>query len=128
MDKQKGIEGLSDNSRRPHNIKYKKITSEIEETILDLRLTKRFGCSRTFYCSHLFIWSDIRIRITFQNNHLLSKDFTSNTHLQLRVYALLIQIIVKDTIEFLFRIIVTGHDINLHSVEEAGIISDKLFK
>jgi len=43
--KQKGIEGLSDNSRRPHNIKYKKITSEIEETILDLRLTKRFGCS-----------------------------------------------------------------------------------
>ena len=43
--KQKWIEGLSDNSRRPHNIKYKKITSEIEETILDLRLTKRFGCS-----------------------------------------------------------------------------------
>ena len=44
--KQKGIEGLSDNSRRPHNIKYRKITSEIQETILDLRLTKRFGCSR----------------------------------------------------------------------------------
>ena len=44
--KQKGIEGLSDNSRRPHNIKYKKITSEIQETILDLRLTKRFGCNR----------------------------------------------------------------------------------
>ncbi|MGA7899116.1 MAG: helix-turn-helix domain-containing protein [Nitrososphaeraceae archaeon] len=44
--KQKGIEGLSDSSRRPHNIKYKKVTSEIEETILDLRLTKRFGCSR----------------------------------------------------------------------------------
>ena len=44
--KQKGIEGLSDSSRRPHNIKYKKITSEIEETILDLRLTKRFGYSR----------------------------------------------------------------------------------
>jgi leucine-zipper of insertion element IS481 len=31
--KQKGIEGLSDTSRRPHNIKYKKITSEIQETI-----------------------------------------------------------------------------------------------
>ena len=44
--KQKGIEGLSDISRRPHNIKYKKVTSEIQETILDLRLTKRFGCNR----------------------------------------------------------------------------------
>ncbi|MBV9175715.1 MAG: transposase [Nitrososphaeraceae archaeon] len=45
--KQKGIDGLSDLSRRPHTIKYnKKITSEVEETILDLRLTKRFGCSR----------------------------------------------------------------------------------
>ena len=44
--KQKGIEGLSDNSRRPHNIKYKKITSEIQETILDLRLSRRFGCNR----------------------------------------------------------------------------------
>jgi transposase len=37
--KQKGIEGLSDLSRRPHTIKYKKVTSEIQETILDLRLT-----------------------------------------------------------------------------------------
>jgi transposase len=43
--KQKGIESLSDNSRRPHKINYRKITSELEETILDLRLTKRFGCS-----------------------------------------------------------------------------------
>ena len=44
---QKGIDGLLiDLSRRPHSIKYKKITSEIEETILDLRLTKRFGCNR----------------------------------------------------------------------------------
>ena len=43
--KQKGIEGLSDSSRRPHNIKYKKVTSEVKETILDLRLSKRFGCS-----------------------------------------------------------------------------------
>lgn len=25
---------------------YRKVTSEIEETILDLRLTKRFGCNR----------------------------------------------------------------------------------
>ncbi|MFZ1875614.1 MAG: helix-turn-helix domain-containing protein, partial [Nitrososphaeraceae archaeon] len=44
--KEKGIDGLSDLSRRPHNIKYKKITSELQETILDLRLTKRFGCNR----------------------------------------------------------------------------------
>lgn|SRR5574341_891803 len=44
--KQKGIEGLLDASRRPHTIKYKKVTSEIQETILDLRLTKRFGCNR----------------------------------------------------------------------------------
>ena len=44
--KQKGIEGLSDNSRRSHKINYKKITPELEETILDLRLTKRFGCNR----------------------------------------------------------------------------------
>jgi transposase InsO family protein len=44
--KQKGIEGLSDDSRRPHNINYKKVTSEIQETILDLRLSKRFGCNR----------------------------------------------------------------------------------
>jgi len=44
--KQKGIVGLSDLSRRPHNIKYKKTTSEVQETILDLRLTKRFGCNR----------------------------------------------------------------------------------
>jgi len=44
--KEKGIEGLLDSSRRPHNIKYMKVTSEIQETILDLRLTKRFGCNR----------------------------------------------------------------------------------
>ena len=43
---QNGMWGLSDNSRRPHNIKYKKITSEIQETILDLRLSRRFGCNR----------------------------------------------------------------------------------
>jgi transposase len=44
--KQEGIDRLSDLSRRPHNIKYNKLISEIQETILDLRLTKRFGCSR----------------------------------------------------------------------------------
>ena len=44
--KQKGIEGLSDISRRPHNIKCKKVMPEVEETVIDLRLTKRFGCNR----------------------------------------------------------------------------------
>jgi transposase len=44
--KQKGIEGLLDNSKRPHNTPCRKVTSEIEETILDLRLSKRFGCNR----------------------------------------------------------------------------------
>jgi transposase InsO family protein len=44
--KEKGIDGISDLSKRPRNIKYKKVTSELEETILDLRLTKRFGCNR----------------------------------------------------------------------------------
>jgi transposase len=43
--KQKGIDGLQDLSKRPHNIRYRKVTSEIQETILDLRLTKRFGCN-----------------------------------------------------------------------------------
>jgi hypothetical protein len=37
----KGIVGLSDASRRPHNIKHKKVTPEVEETIIDLRLTTR---------------------------------------------------------------------------------------
>src|SRR6476646_11379130 len=44
--KLKGMEGLSNLSTRPHNINYEKITPELEETILDLRLTKRFGCNR----------------------------------------------------------------------------------
>ena len=44
--KQNGMEGLADLSRRPHNINYKKITPEVEETMLDLRITKRFGCRR----------------------------------------------------------------------------------
>ena len=40
------MEGLADLSRRPHNINYKKITPEVDETILDLRVSKRFGCRR----------------------------------------------------------------------------------
>lgn len=41
-----GIEGLKDKSRKPHNIQPGKVTKEIEEEILDLRITKRFGCNR----------------------------------------------------------------------------------
>ena len=40
------MEGLADLSRRPHTIKYKKITPEVEKTMLDLRITKRFSCNR----------------------------------------------------------------------------------
>ena len=39
-----GVAGLYDQSRAPRTIKYK-VTQEIEETIIDLRL-KRFGCNR----------------------------------------------------------------------------------
>ena len=39
------IDGLSDLSRRPHTIK-KENNTEVEETILEPRVTKRFGCNR----------------------------------------------------------------------------------
>jgi len=41
-----GMEGLKDLSRRPHNISCSKTTDELEETILDIRLNKRFGPNR----------------------------------------------------------------------------------
>ena len=41
-----GINGLLDKSRKPHNIQCHKVTNEIEQQILDLRITKRFGCNR----------------------------------------------------------------------------------
>ena len=41
-----GIDGLQDRSRKPHNIQPVKVTNEIEQEILDLRITKRFGCNR----------------------------------------------------------------------------------
>ena len=41
------IDGLQDKSRKSHNIHPGKVTKEIEEhEILDLRITKRFGCNR----------------------------------------------------------------------------------
>ena len=39
-------DGLHDKSKRPHNIQPGKVTNEIEQQILDLRITKRFGCNR----------------------------------------------------------------------------------
>ena len=41
-----GINGLLDKSRKPHNIQCHKVTNEIEQQILNLRITKRFGCNR----------------------------------------------------------------------------------
>ncbi|MDN5847772.1 MAG: IS481 family transposase [Candidatus Nitrosocosmicus sp.] len=41
-----GLEGLKDHSRKPHNIKNVKVTSEIELIILELRLYDRFGPMR----------------------------------------------------------------------------------
>jgi hypothetical protein len=38
--KEKGIEGLSDLSKRLHDIQYKKITPEVEETVLKLRVSE----------------------------------------------------------------------------------------
>ncbi len=61
--KQKGIEGLSDTSRRPCNINYKKITSEVEETILDIRLTKRFGCNRIKFRLRRIVGMSLSTRI-----------------------------------------------------------------
>ena len=41
-----GIDGLQDRNRKPHNIQPVKVTNEIEQEILNLRITKRFGCNR----------------------------------------------------------------------------------
>ena len=41
-----GINCLLDKSRKPHNIQPVKVTNEIEQDILNLRITKRFGCNR----------------------------------------------------------------------------------
>ena len=71
--KQKGIDGLSDLSRRPHNIEYKEITPEVEETILDLRLTKRFGCNRIkFRLKRVIGISLTDVINTMCNNQLMS--------------------------------------------------------
>ncbi len=37
-----GIDGLKDQSKRPHNIKNVKVTKELEKIILEMRLNNRF--------------------------------------------------------------------------------------
>ncbi len=41
-----GIDGLKDQSRKPHNIKKVKVTEELEKIVLKLRLNNRFGPMR----------------------------------------------------------------------------------
>jgi transposase InsO family protein len=41
-----GIDGLKNQSRKPHNIKNVKITEELEKLVLELRLNNRFGPMR----------------------------------------------------------------------------------
>ena len=41
-----GLDGLKNQSRKPHNIKYVKVTGELEKIILELRLNNRFGPMR----------------------------------------------------------------------------------
>ncbi len=41
-----GLDGLKNQSRKPHNIKYVKVTGELEKIILQLRLHSRFGPRR----------------------------------------------------------------------------------
>jgi transposase len=41
-----GIDGLKDQSRKPHNIKNVKVTEKLEKLVLELRLNNRFGPMR----------------------------------------------------------------------------------
>ncbi len=41
-----GIDGLKNQSRKPHNIKNLKVTEELEKLVLELRLNNRFGAMR----------------------------------------------------------------------------------
>jgi hypothetical protein len=41
-----GINGLKNQSKRPHNIKNVKVNKELEKIILELRLNNRFGPMR----------------------------------------------------------------------------------
>ena len=41
-----GVDGLKNQSRKPHNIKNVKVTEELEKSVLELRLNNRFGPMR----------------------------------------------------------------------------------
>ena len=41
-----GVDGLKNQSRKPHNIKNVKVTEELEKLVLELRLNNRFGPMR----------------------------------------------------------------------------------
>ena len=41
-----GIDGLQDKSRKLHNIQPGQVTNEMEQNIINLRITKRFGGNR----------------------------------------------------------------------------------
>jgi transposase len=41
-----GLDGLKNQSRKPHNIKNVRVTEELEKIILELRLNNRFGPMR----------------------------------------------------------------------------------
>ena len=60
------MEGLADLSRRPHNINYKKITPEVEETMLDSRITKRFGCRRIKFRLKRTVGLSLRTRTIYK--------------------------------------------------------------
>ncbi|MGC1930227.1 MAG: helix-turn-helix domain-containing protein, partial [Candidatus Nitrosopolaris sp.] len=50
-----GIDGLKNQSRKPHNIKYVKVTEELVKIILELQLNSRFGPSRIRFSQDRFL-------------------------------------------------------------------------
>ena len=73
-----GIDGLQDKSKKPHNIQPGKVTKDLEQEILDLRITKRFGCNR------------IRFRlkrlkeISLYQNHIQDTEKTWSEHIEMQ--------------------------------------------
>ena len=61
-----GIDGLKNQSKRPHNIKNIKVTKELEKIILKMRLDNRFGPMRIRQIKEK-VWSQLG-----HKNHLQS--------------------------------------------------------
>ena len=51
-----GIDGLKNQSKRPHNIKNVKVTKELEKIILELRLNNKFGPIRRRFRFKEKVW------------------------------------------------------------------------